>query len=253
MTLEAEFRNAQAVSPGQGQNVTVAGVEVGQITKVETEDGLAVVTVELEPDEVGPVYDDATMYLRPKTGLNDMTIQLDPGRPDAGLEDGGRLGDGDRIGVAQTTTNVNSDEVLGEPRRGHTALPGRLRERRRPGVEGAWPGPARAVEGHAADARAVGARQPRDRRPAREAAPPRPQPARPLRRRRREGRRAREPRGGELGRARDRRRARGRARRRRGAASGRAQLDAAGAARGPGARRGASPGGERAASAGRAS
>ena len=56
MTLEAEFRNAQAVSPGQGQNVTVAGVEVGQITKVETEDGLAVVTVELEPDEVGSVY-----------------------------------------------------------------------------------------------------------------------------------------------------------------------------------------------------
>ena len=88
ITLEAEFSNAQAVSPGQGQNVTVAGVEVGQITKVETEDGLALVTVELDPDEVGPVYRDATMYLRPKTGLNDMTIQLDPGRPDpAPLDD----------------------------------------------------------------------------------------------------------------------------------------------------------------------
>jgi len=112
MTLEAEFRNAQAVSPGQGQTVTVAGVEVGEIKKVETEDGLAVVTVELEPDELGPVYRNATMYLRPKTGLNDMTIQLDPGRPEPGLEDGGRLGEGDRIGVAQTTTNVNPDEVL---------------------------------------------------------------------------------------------------------------------------------------------
>ena len=112
MTLEAEFRSAQAVAPGQGQNVTVAGVEVGQITKVETEDGLAVVTVELEPDEVGPVYRNATMYLRPKTGLNDMTIQLDPGRPERELEDGGRLGDGDRLAVAQTTTNVNPDEVL---------------------------------------------------------------------------------------------------------------------------------------------
>ena len=112
ITLEAEFRNAQAVAPGQGQTVTVAGVEVGEITKVETEDGLAVVTVALEPDEVGPVYRNATMYLRPKTGLNDMTIQLDPGRPDSALEDGGRLGDGDRIGIAQTTTNVNPDEVL---------------------------------------------------------------------------------------------------------------------------------------------
>lgn len=112
ITLEAEFRNAQAVAPGQGQTVTVAGVEVGEISKVETEDGLAVVTVQLDPDEVGPVYRNATMYLRPKTGLNDMTIQLDPGRPDAALEDGGQLGDGDRIGIAQTTTNVNPDEVL---------------------------------------------------------------------------------------------------------------------------------------------
>jgi ABC-type transporter Mla subunit MlaD len=41
-----------------------------------------------------------------------MTIQLDPGRPEPGVEDGGRLGDGDRIGIAQTTTNVNPDEVL---------------------------------------------------------------------------------------------------------------------------------------------
>jgi phospholipid/cholesterol/gamma-HCH transport system substrate-binding protein len=114
MTLKAEFRNAQAVAPGQGQTVTVAGVEVGEIKKVETEDGLAVVTVELEPGEVGAVYSDATMYLRPKTGLNDMTIQLDPGRPDPQLEDGGRLGDGDRIGVAQTTNNVNPDEVFAQ-------------------------------------------------------------------------------------------------------------------------------------------
>ena len=114
MTLEAEFRNAQAVAPGQGQNVTVAGVEVGEIKKVETEDGLAVVTVELEPDEVGPVYGNATMYLRPKTGLNDMTIQLDPGRPEPALENGGELSDGDRIGIAQTPTNVNPDEVLAQ-------------------------------------------------------------------------------------------------------------------------------------------
>jgi phospholipid/cholesterol/gamma-HCH transport system substrate-binding protein len=112
MTLEAEFRNAQAVSPGQGQNVTVAGVEVGEITKVTTEDGVAVVTVELKPDEVGPVYRNATMYLRPKTGLNDMTIQLDPGRPEPGADGGDRLEDGDRIGIAQTTTNVNPDEVF---------------------------------------------------------------------------------------------------------------------------------------------
>jgi phospholipid/cholesterol/gamma-HCH transport system substrate-binding protein len=112
ITLKAEFRSAQAVTAGQGQTVTVAGVEVGEISKVETEDGLAVVTVQLDPDEVGPVYGNATMYLRPKTGLNDMTIQLDPGKPDPGFEHGGQLGDGARIPVAQTTSNVNPDEVL---------------------------------------------------------------------------------------------------------------------------------------------
>jgi hypothetical protein len=52
------------------------------------------------------------MYLRPKTGLNDMTIQLDPGRPERGLAGGGRLEDGDRLPVSQTTTNVNPDEVF---------------------------------------------------------------------------------------------------------------------------------------------
>ena len=105
--IQAEFANAQSVSPGQGQTVTIAGVKVGEITKVELEDGTAVVTTEIDPDEAGPIYADATMYLRPKTGLNDMTIQLDPGTPESG-----EIGDGDRIPVANTSQYVNSDEVL---------------------------------------------------------------------------------------------------------------------------------------------
>lgn len=105
--IQAEFQNAQSVSPGQGQTVTIAGVKVGEIVKVELEDGVALVTTEIDPDEAGPIYDDATMFLRPKTGLNDMTIQLDPGTPG-----GGELGDGDRIAVANTSQYVNPDEVL---------------------------------------------------------------------------------------------------------------------------------------------
>ena len=206
ITLEAEFSNAQAVAPGQGQNVTVAGVEVGEITKVETEDGLAVVTVQLDPDEVGPIYRNATMYLRPKTGLNDMTIQLDPGRPEAGTEDGGRLGDGDRIGVAQTTAAVNSDEVLShldaDTRRYLAVFANAAGQ----GLKGRGPDLREAARGDPADARAVGARQPCDRRPAREAAPPDPQPARAVVGGCREGQRAGEPGGRQLGRARDRRR-----------------------------------------------
>ena len=39
--LEAEFQTAQAVTPGQGQTVRVSGVRIGDISKVELEDGPA--------------------------------------------------------------------------------------------------------------------------------------------------------------------------------------------------------------------
>ena len=41
--VKAELPTAQAVVPGQGQTVNIAGVKVGDIGKVELEDGGAVV------------------------------------------------------------------------------------------------------------------------------------------------------------------------------------------------------------------
>ena len=43
--LKAELSTAQAVTPGQGQTVNIAGVEVGDISEVELEDGHAIVTM----------------------------------------------------------------------------------------------------------------------------------------------------------------------------------------------------------------
>ena len=43
--LKAEFATAQSVTPGQGQTVQIAGVSVGEIKKVNLEDGRAVVTL----------------------------------------------------------------------------------------------------------------------------------------------------------------------------------------------------------------
>jgi phospholipid/cholesterol/gamma-HCH transport system substrate-binding protein len=37
--LEAEMTTAQAVTPGQGQTVNIAGVEVGEIASVKLRDG----------------------------------------------------------------------------------------------------------------------------------------------------------------------------------------------------------------------
>jgi phospholipid/cholesterol/gamma-HCH transport system substrate-binding protein len=113
MQIYAEFDNAQAVTAGQGQTVDVAGVQVGEIGSVQVEDGHALVRLDItKEDEVGAIYSNAKLFLRPKTGLNDMAVQMDPGEPDPSLPDDGRLEDGDRIPIANTQANVNPDQVL---------------------------------------------------------------------------------------------------------------------------------------------
>ena len=105
--VEAQLSTAQAVVPGQGQTVNVAGVKVGEVGEVNLEDGTGVVTMRIR-DEYRPIYRDATILLRPKTGLKDMILSLDPGTPQAGpVEEGGR------VRVSNTLPDVNADEVLG--------------------------------------------------------------------------------------------------------------------------------------------
>lgn len=104
--VEAELIDAQAVTPGQGQTVNVAGVEVGEISRVRLEGGRAIVTLRLRAGAV-PVYADATVLLRPKTGLKDMVAELDPGTRAAGA-----LPRGERIPVSRTLPDVDLDEIL---------------------------------------------------------------------------------------------------------------------------------------------
>jgi phospholipid/cholesterol/gamma-HCH transport system substrate-binding protein len=104
--FNGDFSTAQAVTPGQGQTVVVAGVNVGEISRVDLVDGKARLRLRLDDDAV-VVRRDATMLLRPKTGLRDMTVQLDPGSADAP-----RLPEGGTIPVAQTQPDVGVDELL---------------------------------------------------------------------------------------------------------------------------------------------
>ena len=104
--VEAELASAQAVTPGQGQTVNIAGVEVGEISSVELEDGKAVIGLSIEREHA-KVYRDATILLRPKTGLKDMVAELTPGTPEAG-----ELAEGQRIPASQTLPDVNLDEIL---------------------------------------------------------------------------------------------------------------------------------------------
>jgi phospholipid/cholesterol/gamma-HCH transport system substrate-binding protein len=104
--LKAEFETAQAVVSGQGQTIRVAGVRIGDVADVDLEHGVAVVTFAIDRDYV-PVYRDATVIMRPSTGLKDMFFELDPGTKAAGA-----YGEGDTIPLSRTRPDVNLDEVL---------------------------------------------------------------------------------------------------------------------------------------------
>ena len=50
--------------------------------------------------------------MRPKTGLKDMSVALDPGRPDPSLPGRGELHNGDHIPISNTAPDINADEVF---------------------------------------------------------------------------------------------------------------------------------------------
>jgi phospholipid/cholesterol/gamma-HCH transport system substrate-binding protein len=102
--ITVELQNAQAVEPGQGQTVRVAGVEVGRISDVKVVRGIAAVDVELEPEYKDLIREDATALLRPKTVLKDMFLEVSPGT-------GRVLDEGGRISVANTLPDVDPDEI----------------------------------------------------------------------------------------------------------------------------------------------
>lgn len=105
--LKTELQTAQAVTPGQGQTVDIAGVKVGDVTSVDLEDGVAIVTMEVDNEYSGLIHDDASVLLRPRTGLQDMVIELDPGSDDAPT-----VPEGFTIASANSAPNVNFDSIL---------------------------------------------------------------------------------------------------------------------------------------------
>jgi phospholipid/cholesterol/gamma-HCH transport system substrate-binding protein len=109
--LKADMSTAQAVTPGQGQTVRVAGVRVGDIAAVDYQNGHAIVTMAIDRQFL-PVYKNATILLRPKTGLKDMFLELDPGTNYDPNSNADEYQNGDTIPVANTAPDTNIDQVL---------------------------------------------------------------------------------------------------------------------------------------------
>jgi phospholipid/cholesterol/gamma-HCH transport system substrate-binding protein len=104
--ISAQFSTAQAVTPGQGQAVDVAGIQIGKVTSVDLENGHAVVGMDIEPKYMKLIHPDASFLLRPKTNLNDMVVEIQPG------EKKGHVEDGAEFTLAQTEPNTNLDAFL---------------------------------------------------------------------------------------------------------------------------------------------
>jgi phospholipid/cholesterol/gamma-HCH transport system substrate-binding protein len=109
-TLHAPVSQVSGVLPGQGQAVTIAGVTVGQISGVRRSADGPVITMRLDGRYADRIYSDATVLLRPKTGLQDMVAELDPGSPQGGHH----LPSGATLSSADTLPTVDFDELLSQ-------------------------------------------------------------------------------------------------------------------------------------------
>jgi phospholipid/cholesterol/gamma-HCH transport system substrate-binding protein len=106
-TVNAQFSTAQAVTPGQGQTVRVSGVQIGTLSGVSVKNGYAIVKMSIDPKYKHLIHTNATALLRPKTGLQDMFVELSPGGSPAPVVKAGYT-----IPLGQTDPEINFDEVL---------------------------------------------------------------------------------------------------------------------------------------------
>jgi phospholipid/cholesterol/gamma-HCH transport system substrate-binding protein len=103
----ATFAGTPGVSPDHGQEVRIAGVSVGEIRTADVDDrGQA--RLELSIDPQYKVYDNATVVLRPKSPLNEMYVELNPGSAK-----GKPLAEQGVLPVTASQRPIQIDEVLG--------------------------------------------------------------------------------------------------------------------------------------------
>jgi phospholipid/cholesterol/gamma-HCH transport system substrate-binding protein len=105
--LGVEVADAIGVSPGNSQEVRIAGVPVGFITDARpTARGTTVLTLSI--DSGTTIFTNASAVLRPKNPLNEMYLELSPGGPPAPP-----LAPGATLPVTQTSRPVQIEEALG--------------------------------------------------------------------------------------------------------------------------------------------
>ena len=134
--VEAEMSTAQAITPGQGQTVNVAGVEVGEIASVKLRDGKAIIGMKIQPRHAPHLQgrvDPAAAQDRPE-GHGRRAHARDP----AGRPARGGIGD---PGLADAARRQPRRDP-GDARRRHARLPPAAAQRRRRRARLGGQGPA---------------------------------------------------------------------------------------------------------------
>ena len=106
-TVKVAFAGTAGLTPGAGQPVNVAGVQVGQVGAVELQDGRSIVSLTMNKKELPQVFADASADLVPRTPLKDLQVELFPGTRGKRA-----LDKGDIIPLARTTIPIDADELL---------------------------------------------------------------------------------------------------------------------------------------------
>ena len=90
----------------EGNQVKIDGIVVGTIEGLRVRDGLAEVTMNLDPEAM-PLHDDATFTIRPASLLGERYVDLDRGTASAPTLDASRV-----VPVSRTGVNVGLDDML---------------------------------------------------------------------------------------------------------------------------------------------
>ncbi len=105
--MYADMSTGQAFTPGQGQSVRISGVQIGEVGAVTLQNGIARIEMDIDPKYKHIIHTDATVLARPRTGLQDMFLEVDPGTKSAPVAKPGFA-----IPVSNSLPEVNVDEIL---------------------------------------------------------------------------------------------------------------------------------------------
>ena len=101
--ISFQVRDADGIP--EGGEVRIAGIQIGKVLQVVSNQNGAMVEMGIEPAYL-PIYTDATVLIRPKSLLGEKYVDMNRGTSNVEIPDGGSIPE------TQSATQVETDQVL---------------------------------------------------------------------------------------------------------------------------------------------